>query len=690
MSELVLSPEGLKKARTQYRVFEYMRLLVQAAERDPTAYRLTDDNRDRYLGDVIERTDILLLVLQAAGEDIPDPLPERSDGESFSLTFPEALGSSSDGSEALAPLPTRTPAEAYSRYQFYMERMSAIAPDPLHPPPRSPGVETYFQIIECIFQHLINLESLDSTPSLDWNDDRFMASYQPGKEEVKLVISLDPELMQVYNINAELTKEPTPFSNGLWFIHVLNFLANISFQMITLTFPYYVTALGGSASDTTNLTTFFNLLQLVCSPLWLWLSEKIGRKPIFIGIMAWNMVFLLIAAFVPYYFVSSDATPAQIAASAPRQISLLLGIRAIMGVAALINPLCFTICADLATPKTRPQAMYYVNIFNQVGSVVAALIVSFAMTVGSRYGCADYSCTRLSYRDTCLIGVGVYALATVMTCFFKESCPGYLARRELARLRKAADKAGKCESANDSAGGPAKQSGRPTRPDGTRMDSWWNVFCSLSRNKDIVILFFSYILQLSQSCLLLSSNSYVISKFYGMTGAQEARQWAALATLICILVSLVIIIPAGKYLNRWIGEVRTISVSLYVAMIPAILRFAIDTPVPKWVIALPFNTIALVLGDATFIQFASIYATPQNRGTLLGVFQIGNSLGRIIGALVSGVMYDWSWRDASFLFTVFGAASLILLSVATPPLERPEMDAVAQKMEEVRLEEGRV
>lgn len=684
-SEIILNPEGLKKARTQYRVFEYLRLLVQAAEKDPAAYRLSEENRDHYLGDVIERTDVLLLVLQAAGEEVPNVIPPRAGGGELCLTLPEELGSPA---EALEPLPACTPGEAYARYQFYMERMSSRAPDPLHPPPRSPGLDSYFQIVDCIFQHLLFIEGLESTPSLDWNEDRFMTSYTPSREEVKLVINMDPSLLQVYDINTELKKEPTPFSNGLWFIHLLNFLANISFQMIALTFPFYVTALGGSASDSTNLTTYYNLLQLVFSPIWLWLSERIGRRPIFIGIMAWNTIFLFVSAFVPYYFLPSVFTPAQLAASAPKQISLLLGIRALMGIAAMINPLCFTICADLAAPKARPQAMYYVNIFNQIGSVVAAIIVSFGLTVGPRYGCAEYSCVRISYRDTCLIGGAIYAVATVICCFLKESCAGYLARRELARMHRGQKKG---QGAHAEADGKAAHSSALSAPAaGARMESWWSVFCKLIKNKNIVLLFFSYILQLSQSCLLLSSNSYVISKFYGMTGAQEARQWGALATLICILVSMIIIIPAGKYLNRWIGEVRTISVAIYVAMAPAILRFAIDTPVPKWIIALPFNTISLVMGDATFIQFASIYATPQNRGTLLGVFQIGNSVGRIIAALISGVLYDWSWRDGSFLFTVFGSVSLILLSLATPPLERPEMDAVAQKMEETKLQEGRV
>ncbi len=145
-----------------------------------------------------------------------------------------------------------------------------------------------------------------------------------------------------------------------------------------------------------------------------------------------------------------------------------------------------------------------------------------------------------------------------------------------------------------------------------------------------------------------------------------------------------------RLLAKWIGELRVIIMSIILSMVPGILRWAIDPPIPIWLLFLPFNTIALNLGDALFVQFATLYTTPKNRGTLMGLFQIGNSVGRFGGALMAGELYNWNWRNGSLLFMLYGSVSLIFLCFVRPLLEQNVADQLEQKQKEERATLARV
>ena len=93
---------------------------------------------------------------------------------------------------------------------------------------------------------------------------------------------------------------------------------------------------------------YFNLTQLVFCPLWHWLSDYIGRKPIMIGVFAWCIVTTLLMTFA--VDIENNAA-----------LSYLMGIRALSGISAIIQPMGYTIASDLAPPKKRAMVVVITN-----------------------------------------------------------------------------------------------------------------------------------------------------------------------------------------------------------------------------------------------------------------------------------------------------------------------------------------
>lgn len=653
MATLVLNPTGEAKARTQYRCFEYLNLLVTAAGRPPESYALGPSNRDRYLGDCIQRTDILDLVLQAAGctPKSSQNVPLEPDAPKMNLHLPETMGSTE------AVLPEVDPAEAHRRYKTYCAEIEKVHTDPLHPAPALATTETYFKLIDNLFSTLLYIEKLPDTPNIDWNDDHFTLDYKPCPDEVKLVINLDSNALTALDNNKDLKDRANWCGNGVWYVLLLCFAIGFPLSMIQLTIPFYLTNLGANASQTSNAQTFFNLAQLFFCPLWLWVSEIIGRKPIYIQLFSGYLVTSILLLVTPYIFVRT--TDQQVTANPQSQISYILGMRFLMGVFAYAIPLGFVTLSDLANPRARPIALIMANVMTQIGTGISSAIVAFAFSSGRYIGNV-----RDSFVHTFIFVAVLLTLGLVGTFFFKESSAGVIAR-------KAAKKMGRTDSS--------------TYKSEVKRDSFFVTFKNIVSNRELVLLWFAYVFQMLCGQMPIGTQSYLISKYYGFSDSQKAKRLNALSNIVVVLVSFCFTLGLTRFLARKIGELRIIIISIYFSMIPSLLRWAIDPPIPQWIMFLPFNTIATSLGDALFIQFATLYTTPKNRGTLLGIFQIGNSIGRFGGSLMGGELYNWSWRDGSILFLLFGFVSLAIICFIKPPLEQN----TAKEVEERQREQAR-
>ncbi|ESU38395.1 Transporter, MFS superfamily [Giardia duodenalis] len=659
MANLVLNPAGETRARTQYRCFEYLRLLVAAAGHAFDAYGLGDSNRDRYLGDCIQCTDILELVVCAAGCAAAGPpsAPLDADSPKMDLHLPEAMGASE------AVLPAADPAEAHRRYQNYCTEMNRVHPDPLHPAPELATTETYFKLVDHLFSSLVYVEKLMGTPKIDWNADNFTLDYKPCPDEVKLVINLDAEAISAMDNNKDLQDKRTWCSCRVIHLLAINIVAGLGYQCVGLTLPFYLTDLSATPSQTLNSTAFFNLAQLICCPLFLWASEFIGRRIIM------SISFAGYTVMMAVYSLALLIGEANTAAGNQSKINFILGMRAINGIFAITIPISFLIASDIANPRVRPMVLIGANVCNQLGSAAASLLVSFVFSTGRYDTKTNPSAVSISFQHTCYVASASYALCLILSVCMKESSAGVLAR-------KAAKKMGKTNTT--------------AYRENLKRDSFCTTFKVLVKSRELVILWFAYLFQMFSSQLPFSSSTYIVSKFYGFSDSQVAKKWSSIAAFVSVLIALAFVLGLTRILAKYMGELRVIIMSIILSMIPGLLRWAVDPPIPIWLLFLPFNTIALNLGDALIVQFATLYTTPQNRGTLMGLFQIGNSIGRFGAALMAGELYNWNWRNGSLLFMLYGSVSLIFLCFVRPILEQNVANQLEQKQKEERASLARV
>ena len=141
-------------------------------------------------------------------------------------------------------------------------------------------------------------QNVDGFPVFDFNSDAIIYDYVPSEAEVKLMINMyGVDCIDVYDNNADLDKEPSVFANNLWALYTMQICCVCALQLIALNIPFYSTFIGATSFQVTMMQMYFNLTQLVFCPLWHWLSDYVGRKPIMIGVFAWSIVTTTLMTF---------------------------------------------------------------------------------------------------------------------------------------------------------------------------------------------------------------------------------------------------------------------------------------------------------------------------------------------------------------------------------------------------------
>ena len=75
---------------------------------------------------------------------------------------------------------------------------------------------------------------------------------------------------------------------------------------------------------------------------------------------------------------------------------------------------------------------------------------------------------------------------------------------------------------------------------------------------------------------------------------------------------------------------------------------------------------------------------------MLGIFQLGNSIGRTLSGVLTGIFFDYNIRESQLFNGSFAGVCLILLAFIKPPLQRTQMDATAKKMKEDQMDNNRI
>ena len=147
----------------------------------------------------------------------------------------------------------------------------------------------------------------------------------------------------------------------LWVLMVTAFVDMIGFALIVPLLPFYATEFGADAFTVGILMGIFAVGQMIASPLWGRLSDRVGRK----RVMIWSQA---ISAFAFALFAAADS------------VVLLLACRFLQGVGAGSLGAVNAFVSDAVRPEERAKALGWITACTSAGVMVGPAIGS--LTVG--------------------------------------------------------------------------------------------------------------------------------------------------------------------------------------------------------------------------------------------------------------------------------------------------------------------
>lgn len=149
-------------------------------------------------------------------------------------------------------------------------------------------------------------------------------------------------------------------------LFVTVFLDLLGFGMVLPLLPYYAVDLGASAFLVGALLAAYSLAQMIFSPVWGGLSDRIGRRPVLIGSL----------------FASAAS---QLAFGLAGSLAMLFAARAFAGMAAATIGVAQAYIADSTTPENRAKGMGIIGAAFGLGFVfgpaLGGLLAPFGLSV---------------------------------------------------------------------------------------------------------------------------------------------------------------------------------------------------------------------------------------------------------------------------------------------------------------------
>lgn len=134
-------------------------------------------------------------------------------------------------------------------------------------------------------------------------------------------------------------------------------------------FPFFGAQFAATPTEITHMVAAFSLGQLVSTPFWGWLSDRIGRKPVLVLSLA-------------------GATCAYVVMGLADSIGMLQFSRLLGGLASGIGAVAFAAAADLSGPDDRAKAIGRVGAATALGFIVGPAVGG--LLAGTDPANADY------------------------------------------------------------------------------------------------------------------------------------------------------------------------------------------------------------------------------------------------------------------------------------------------------------
>ena len=180
-------------------------------------------------------------------------------------------------------------------------------------------------------------------------------------------------------------------------IYLIAFVSTVGVGIIVPLFPFFGERVGASAEMITSSMGIYALGQLISTPVWGWLSDRIGRKPVFLLSLAGATVSYVLLAFAD-------------------SVAWLLMSRLLAGLMTGIGAAVFAAVTDLTEPGPR-RAKYMGRVGASVGIGFMAGPALGGLLAGSNPATADFTLIALVAGG---MDVAAFVIAAAL---FAESLP---------------------------------------------------------------------------------------------------------------------------------------------------------------------------------------------------------------------------------------------------------------------------
>ena len=370
----------------------------------------------------------------------------------------------------------------------------------------------------------------------------------------------------------------------------------LGYSMAMPLLPFYIEKFGVGGTELGWLMSTYSLMQLICAPIWGIASDRYGRKPILaIGILGYTITLFLFGLAQSFIILFLARTLSGILSSATQ-------------------PTAMAYIGESTEQKEKSKGM------GQLGAMVGLGVI-----IGPLMG--GYLSTN-SLSLPFFVGSGLALIALLLVIFLlPESKPASSSTSE--RL-----------SSNEPT--PASQ------PSPAKHPRILDIYLSIILTPAGILLLLIFIMSFGMTNFQGMIGLYAVDKF-----AFDTKQVGS----IWMVMGVVLIVGQGFLvgpLTKKLGDLSLIKIGLFGGAIGFVLvAFAIDYITV--LLALGFFILALALISPALNSYISNFAG-EHQGTVMGLNSAATNLGKVIGPLWGGYIYDIN-IDYPFFS---GAATLLL------------------------------
>lgn len=394
----------------------------------------------------------------------------------------------------------------------------------------------------------------------------------------------------------------------------------VGFGIVLPLLPYYAEEFGASPLEVTLLIASFSAMQFVAVPIWGRVSDSLGRRPFIIAGLFASAVSYLIFGFA-------------------ESLTALFISRVAAGAAGGTISVAQAYVADTTGPEDRAHGL------GMLGAA-AGLGILIGPAIGGYFSQFGYSMPGFIAAGLCVVN-GAAAIFIL-----PESRP----------VRSAGDASTETpapapvDPGDRSADGPGVP---PTAQAGT-LGSWAATLLSFPFG----LLLLVYFLAIMSYSAMTSVLALFAERAHAMTALDMGIVFATAGGTTVVVRGLIVGWLARRFGERWIVRAGTLVLAATLLAIPLLpdrsLMFAI---VPFWALAtgLTFPSLASLVSRET---------DTESQGAMLGGQQVVGGIGRVLGPVWAGVLFERLGIGSPFLVGAALVTASALLATRIPPPTR--------------------